>query len=103
MNLDYETGIFYIIREREFEKTNENIYRIGKTISKNYKEIFKKYPYHTKIYGYWNCKNINKFSKMIQYAFNIKFIKKNNIGKKYYEGNIEEMIKSINYLYQEFN
>jgi DNA-directed RNA polymerase subunit RPC12/RpoP len=96
-------GFIYILKEREFIKTNENIYKIGKTSKDNVIDRFKQYPNLSKLYGSWKISNVDEFEKLLKSAFKLKFNNKNEIGTEYYEGNIEEMIKSINYLYQEYN
>jgi hypothetical protein len=88
-------GFIYILREREFIKTNENIYKIGKTSRENIQERFKEYPNNSKLYSYWDVDNIDEFEKILKSIFNLKFKNMNEIGTEYYEGDIEEMILTI--------
>jgi hypothetical protein len=89
-------GFIYLIREREFLKTNENIYKIGKTI--NIKNRMPSYPKDSRLYLCFYCTtSIDELEKFIISLFDIKFKKRIDIGSEYYEGDVGIM---INYLTQ---
>ena len=61
-------GYIYLLQEREFIKTKENIYKLGKTKQENLKRI-QNYPNGTKLIIQLQCKNCdinNKASVIIQ-------------------------------------
>lgn len=84
----------YLLIEREFIKTNENIYKLGRTNS----EInirFLQYPKNSKLLFYTQV-----FDCIITEDIIIKeccklFIQRKDIGKEYFEGDINEIIKVI--------
>jgi hypothetical protein len=102
MSLDPKNGFIYILREIKYEDNNDNIYRIGK-ISNDFTNILKKNNFDYKIYKYWKCKNLKNIDTIIHSIFNMRFIKKNKIGRKYYEGDIDEMILTIELIFNKFN
>jgi hypothetical protein len=92
-------GFIYILKEREFIKTNEDIYKIGKTSQKDVIDRIKQYPKNSLLYGYWIISDIDEFEKLLKSSFRIKFKNKKEIGTEYYEGNIDEMIIHIEKLF----
>jgi hypothetical protein len=50
------TGYIYLLQEREFIKTKENIYKLGKTKQENLKRI-QNYPNGTKLIIQLECEN----------------------------------------------
>ena len=84
----------YLLQLREFANKNEPVYKIGMTTQKNLNR-FLQYPkgsilFHQTICN--NCKNIEM--KLIKKFRNI-FIKREDIGSEYFEGNYKTMIKMI--------
>ena len=84
----------YLLQLREFANKNEPVYKIGMTTQKNLNR-FLQYPkgsilFHQTICN--NCKNIEM--KLIK-KFRDIFIKREDIGSEYFEGNYKTMIKMI--------
>ncbi len=88
------THYIYLIHLREFIKTNENIYKIGKTKQENNKR-FNQYPKGSKILIYIICDNCDALEKDIIKIFKNKYNHRKDIGTEYFEGNFEDMIKDI--------
>lgn len=87
-------GWIYLIREREFIKTDEDIYKIGKTI--NIKSRMPSYPKGSCLYLCFFCTtNIHKVEKYLISEFDELFVKQTDIGHEYYEGDISLMIKKM--------
>lgn len=77
-------GHLYLIKEREFIKTNENIYKIGKT--KNIKNRMPSYPKDSRVYVIYYCaSDIHKVEKELIKEFDKLFKKRTDIGNEYYE------------------
>ena len=66
----------YLLQEREFIKTRENIYKIGKSKQKNLKRI-QNYPNGTKLIIQLECENCD---------INESFKQRTDIGTEYFEG-----------------
>jgi hypothetical protein len=90
----------YIIREREFIRLNENVYKIGKT--KQYGENrLSTYPKNSEKILMVVVQDCDLFEKKIIASFDKKFIKLKKYGNEYYEGNIEQMVEEFYKLYVE--
>lgn len=77
-------GHLYLIKEREFLKTKENIYKIGKT--KDIKHRMPSYPKDSRVYVIYYCaSDIHKVEKELIKEFDKKFKKRIDIGNEYYE------------------
>lgn len=84
-------GHLYIIQEREFIKTKENIYKIGKTT--NIKHRMPAYPKDSRLYLCFYCTtNIHVVETYFIDLFDKQFIKRTDIGREYYEGDLSKMI-----------
>ncbi len=87
-------GHIYMIQEREFIKTNENIYKIGK--SKNIVNRMPAYPKHSKIFLiFYIPYNVNKLEKYIIENCDKIFICRSDIGREYYECSSNSMIQLL--------
>lgn len=76
-------GWIYLIKEREFIKTNENIFKIGKTTS--IKSRMPAYPRDSILYQCFYCpSNIHSVEKQFISMFDEQFTKQENIGREYY-------------------
>ena len=76
-------GWIYLIKEREFIKTNENIFKIGKTTS--IKARMPAYPRDSRLYQCFYCpSNIHSVEKEFIRMFDEQFTKQENIGREYY-------------------
>jgi hypothetical protein len=91
---DKKPGFIYLIQEREFINTKENIYKIGKTI--NIKHRMPAYPKQSLLYFCFYCTTcIDEVEKNIILFFDINFKKRIDIGSEYYEGDVATMIKYL--------
>ena len=80
----------YLLHEREFIKTNENIYKIGKTKQENLKRICN-YPNGTKLLLQIICNDCDNLEKLIINIFKEKFILQKEIGNEYFKGSYIEI------------
>ena len=92
----------YLILEREFIKTNENIYKIGRSNQNNDKRI-KQYPNNSKLILQTICLDCHFSENKIISLFKTKYIHRNDIGHEYFEGDVFEMRKDINKIIDEFD
>jgi hypothetical protein len=81
----------YLLQTREFVRTCENVFKIGKTTQENDKR-FKSYPKGSILIFQSICKNCDKTEKEIIKQFKNKFIHRKDFGNEYFEGNLDEMI-----------
>jgi hypothetical protein len=84
----------YLLKEREFIKTNEEIYKIGKTRQNN-GERFKQYPKGSILILQKICSDCDKMEKIILKKFKEQFKQRKDIGAEYFEGNCNDMCKEI--------
>jgi len=92
----------YLLQEREFIKTNEPIYKIGKTKQECLKRIIN-YPNGTKLIIQIECNDCDTYEKLLITKFKKNFIHKNDIGNEYFYGNRFKMINIIYNLLWEMN
>ena len=85
----------YLLREREFIKSDEHIYKIGKTKRENLKR-FGNYPNGSDLLLHITCNDCDNIEKNILSIFKEKFIHKKDIGYEYFEGNHINMMRIIN-------
>lgn len=83
-------GHLYVIKEREFIKTNENILKIGKTTC--IKNRMPAYPKNSRVMVIYYCTNIHEVEKKLIVFFDKHFTKRTDIGHEYYEGYEREMV-----------
>ena len=88
-------GYIYLLREREFLKTNEEIYKIGKTI--NIKNRMPSYAKDSRLYLCFYCpSDIDAVEKhLISVLERICLRKRTDIGAEYFEGDVHEMMSSL--------
>ena len=84
----------YLLQEREFIKTNEPIYKIGKTKQECLKRICN-YPNGTKLLIQILCNDCDKYERLLINKFKELFIHKQEIGNEYFKGNCYKMIETI--------
>ena len=84
----------YLIREREFIKTNEQIYKIGKSKQENCKRT-KSYPKGSILECVFRVDDCNQKEKDIISLLTTKYKRRRDIGNEYFEGDRNEMIKDI--------
>ncbi len=85
------TNYIYLLQEREFIKTNENIFKIGMTQKENHTR-FNQYPKGSILLFQIICQNCIFVERKIKEEYKNKFIHRKDIGNEYFEGNVEEMI-----------
>jgi hypothetical protein len=87
----------YIIRECDFVRLNEDIYKIGRTSKINPEDRFQKYRKGTEIIAFFKVNNSieceNKMIKCFSNHINIK--KMSEYGKEYFQGNRNELLSEI--------
>ena len=91
------SNYIYLIQEREFIKTNENIYKIGKSTQENNTRI-KQYPKGSKLLFQMICENCHNIEKILIKKFKDNFKLRKDIGNEYFEGDIKNMIDIIFYI-----
>jgi len=95
---DNKNGFIYILQLREFIKTKEQIYKIGMTNKNDFLTRFKQYPKKSKYYKYWKVPDAKEYERIVIIKFKKKFKQINDIGSEYFEGDIYEMINTIDNL-----
>jgi len=88
------TQYVYLIQEREFIKTSENIFKVGKSKQENNKRI-NQYPKQSKLILQIICDDCDILEKELIILFKNKYNHRKDIGNEYFEGNFEDMIKNI--------
>jgi hypothetical protein len=83
-------GHIYVVKEREFIKTNENIYKIGR--SKNIVRRMPAYPKDSLIYSIMYSQNVVESEKALITHFDTLFKKRTDIGYEYYEADENELM-----------
>lgn len=94
------TNYVYLLQEREFLKTSEQIYKIGKTTKLNHQR-FNQYPKGSVLMFQMMCENCNLVEKQIMTSFRLKYKQRKDIGTEYFEGSPKEMIEDIFQLIKE--
>ena len=85
----------YLIQLREFIKSGEQIYKIGKTSNGPTRRL-SSYPKNSVVFANEKVNNCNVVEKNIIKCFDKMFTKRIDIGTEYYEGDID-MIKTAFY------
>lgn len=97
------TEYIYLLREREFIKTKENIYKIGRTAQPNLCRLLS-YPNGTQLLFQMYCYNSKLVENKLIKLFEKKYKLRKEIGNEYFEGNCNNMIKDIyDNIFEEFN
>jgi P4 family phage/plasmid primase-like protien len=91
MNQEY----IYLIQEREFIKTNEEIYKIGRT-KQNGIARFKQYPKGSILLIHTSCSDCIIIEKQLINLFKQLFIQRTDIGTEYFQGDYKIMKEYIN-------
>lgn len=87
----------YLIQLREFIKSGENVYKIGRTNQDNFKRFYQ-YPKNSKIlFQIMCCSEVNlpQLEKNILFQLEKKYILRKDIGREYFEGNLMNMMDDI--------
>lgn len=88
------TNYIYLLQEREFIKTKENIYKVGMTKKENHKR-FNQYPKGSVLLFQMICNNCKNIEKQIIKLFKENFKHRRDIGNEYFEGEYKSMIDMI--------
>jgi len=88
------TQYLYLIQEREFKNSKQNIYKVGMTKKENLVR-FKQYPKGSILLFQIICSNCNKMEKDVLKKFKKIFTQKKDIGTEYFEGDYKNMIDII--------
>jgi hypothetical protein len=89
-----EIEYIYLIQEREFIKTNESIYKIGRTKAEHNKRA-SQYPKGSVLIFQQICKHSLKTENAIIKEFKKSFNQRKDIGKEYFEGDSGKMTEII--------
>jgi hypothetical protein len=83
----------YLLQEREFIISGENIFKIGKTTQPS--ERIKGYPKGSILFLNLPCDNCGETEKKLIKHFDEKFLQKCEIGREYYEGELKNLIQEF--------
>lgn len=89
-----ETQYIYLLQEREFIKTNENIFKIGKT-KQNNNDRLKQYPKGSVLLFQIICSDCDNIERSLIKIFKEKYKQCKQIGNEYFDGDKKDMIKTI--------
>lgn len=84
----------YLLKEREFIKTKENIYKVGMTMKENHKR-FNQYPKGSILLFQIICNDCKNIEKHVVKKFKKTFKQRKDIGNEYFEGDYKNMIDII--------
>ena len=87
-------GYCYLLIEREFVKTKENIYTIGRT-RRMIEQRFEEYPKGSKLIEHKEVSDCVVAEAALIKHFDKMFIKRRDIGNEYYEGDINLITKEF--------
>lgn len=90
MSLNY----IYLIQEREFFVSNQNVYKIGKTKQDNMKRL-KDYPKGSNLILYIKCKDCDKIEIQLINDFIKKYKHRRDIGNEYFECDVNQITYDI--------
>lgn len=88
------SNYIYLLQEREFITTKQNIYKLGKTKQENLRR-FKQYPKGSKLIIQQVCDDCDMLETQLIRYFKNKYIHRKDIGNEYFEGDNNEMVKDI--------
>lgn len=92
--LNTKSHHIYLLREREFIKTNENIFKVGKSKQENMNRM-RDYPNGSDVIIYIKCANCDETENIIIKEFKSKFNQMVDIGREYFEGDPDQMVDII--------
>lgn len=84
----------YLLQEREFIKTGECIYKIGKTKQEPTRRI-RNYPKGTRLLFMICVNDCDAMERILLGLFLKKFMKRADIGNEYFQGDYRAMIRVI--------
>jgi hypothetical protein len=80
----------YLLKEREFIKTNEDVFKVGYSNQVNLKR-FNQYPKDSQLICHLYTENGKLYEKKIINVFKIFFKHRKDIGNEFFEGNYKKM------------
>lgn len=87
-------GYLYLLREREFIKTNELIFKVGKTTQNLYQRI-NKYPKDSELIMAIRVADCHTAETALLKELRRKYIQRRDIGYEYFEGDQQEFMKEL--------
>jgi hypothetical protein len=93
-NIMTTTNYIYLLQEREFIKTKENIYKVGMTKKENH-ERFNQYPKSSILLFQIICNDCKNIERHVVKKFKETFKQRKDIGNEYFEGDYKNMIGII--------
>lgn len=101
-NNQNDEGFLYLIQEREFIRSNESVYKFGRT--QNVTKRLSQYPNNSKLWFSINTKAMRKSEKVLLNILKQQFKLRNDIGWEYFEGDKDAIAECIqNYVNNEQN
>lgn len=94
MIVDESFEYVYLLKDRTAVRSNEEVYKIGKTKQSNLNR-FKSYPKGINLLLMIKCVDCSLVEKKIMHLFKEKYIHNKDYGNEYFEGNPEEMATDI--------
>lgn len=88
------TNYIYLLQEREFIKTKENIFKVGMTKKENHTR-FKQYPLGSILLFQMVCNDCKSIEMVLIQKFKKTFIQIKDIGREYFKGDHLSMIDII--------
>lgn len=90
-------GYIYILCEREFITTGQNVYKIGMT--GNVTQRMSKYPKDSELFYTQKTDNVKCVERYLINKFTEDFVPRKDIGSEYFQGKLKAMIATIyNYI-----
>jgi hypothetical protein len=84
----------YMLREREFIASNQDIYKIGRSEQENCIRVVK-YPKSSELICKNSCYDCHELENYMIKLFKQKYIQRTDIGAEYFEGNVIQMQNDI--------
>ena len=88
------TNYIYLLQLREFVKTKENVYKVGRTTQENHKR-FAQYPKGSVLLFQMICNDCVRIEKDVLEKFRQNFKQRKDLGNEYFEGDYRNMIDII--------
>lgn len=88
------TNYIYLLQLREFVKTKENVYKVGRTTQENHKR-FAQYPKGSVLLFQMICNDCVCAEKDVLEKFRQNFKQRKDLGNEYFEGDYRNMIDVI--------
>ncbi len=88
------TNYIYLLQLREFVKTKENVYKVGRTTQENHKR-FAQYPKGSVLLFQMICNDCVCVEKDVLEKFRQNFKQRKDFGNEYFEGDYRNMIDVI--------